>query len=77
MVRTAIPTDILLIMALLDIDMPSMNGIELAAKIKMLRPEVSVIFLTGYSQYALDAFNVHASGYLLKPMTSWSLAEIS
>ena len=64
-------------MALLDIDMPSMNGIELAAKIKMLRPEVSVIFLTGYSQYALDAFNVHASGYLLKPMTSWSLAEIS
>ncbi len=65
------PTDL----ALLDIDMPSMNGIELAAKIKTLRPEVSVIFLTGYSQYALDAFNVHASGYLLKPMTKERLAE--
>ena len=61
--------------ALLDIDMPSMSGIELAAKIKALRPEVAVIFLTGYSQYALDAFNVHASGYLLKPITKERLAE--
>ena len=60
--------------ALLDIDMPSMSGIELAAKIKALRPEVAVIFLTGYSQYALDAFNVHASGYLLKPITKERLA---
>lgn len=61
--------------ALLDIDMPSMSGIELAAKIKALRPEVAVIFLTGYSQYALDAFNVHASGYLLKPITKERLAK--
>ncbi len=75
MVRIAVLTEFMLTIALLDIDMPSMSGIELAAKIKALRPEVVVIFLTGYSQYALDAFNVHASGYLLKPITKERLAE--
>ena len=54
--------------ALLDIDMPGMNGLELAAVIKKSWPATAVIFLTGYSQYALDAFEVHASGYLLKPV---------
>lgn len=49
--------------ALLDIDMPNMDGITLAARIKEEKPDTAVIFLTGYSQYALDAFSVHASGY--------------
>lgn len=54
--------------ALLDIDMPGMTGLELAKVIKKRWPDTAVIFLTGYSQYALDAFEVHASGYLLKPV---------
>ena len=54
--------------ALLDIDMPDMNGLTLAARIKELSPDTSIIFLTGYSQYATDAFKLHASGYLLKPI---------
>ena len=62
-------------LALLDIDMPEMNGIELAARIKQLRPDIAVIFLTGYSQYALDAFRVHANGYLMKPVTEERLTE--
>lgn len=65
-------------LALLDIDMPGMNGIDLAAAIKKKRPDVAIVFLTAYSQYALDAFSVHASGYLMKPITRKALeAEVS
>ena len=60
--------------ALLDIDMPGMNGIELAAAIREKWPDTAIIFLTGYSQYALDAFDVHASAYLLKPVRKDRLA---
>ena len=55
-------------LALLDIDMPDMNGLILASKIKQLHPQISIIFLTGYAQYAIDAFQMHANGYLLKPI---------
>ncbi|MBO7519317.1 MAG: response regulator, partial [Clostridia bacterium] len=55
--------------ALLDIDMPAMSGLSLAEKIKKISPYTSIIFVTGYSQYAVDAFKLRASGYLLKPVT--------
>ena len=61
-------------LALLDIDMPGMNGIDLAAAIKQKRPETAIIFLTGYSEYAIEAFAVRASGYLMKPVTRDKLA---
>ena len=61
--------------ALLDIEMPEMNGIELTARIKQLRPDIVVIFLTGYAQYALDAFSVHANGYLMKPVMEEKLSQ--
>ena len=65
-------------LALLDINMPDMNGIQLAAKIKERQPDTAIIFLTGYSEYAVEAFAVRASGYLLKPVTREALlAEIS
>ena len=67
--------DNLIDLAILDIDMPGMNGIELAAAIKEKWPETAILFLTGYSEYALDAFKVRASGYLLKPVTRDMLAE--
>ena len=56
-------------LALLDIDMPTMNGITLAVRMKIIHPETAIIFLTGYAQYAIDAFSLHASGYLLKPIS--------
>ena len=63
--------------ALLDIDMPGMNGIDLAAEIKEKWPDTAIFFLTGYPQYALDAFEVHASCYLIKPVKKQKLeAEI-
>ena len=64
------PADI----ALLDIDMPGMDGIELAIRIREMKPETAVIFLTAYSQYAMQAFSLHASGYLMKPVDREKLA---
>lgn len=55
-------------LALLDINLPDMNGLLLAAKIKEIQPDMLIIFLTGYSQYAVDAFSLHVSGYLMKPV---------
>ena len=61
--------------ALLDIDMPGMDGLVLAAKIKEKSPDTAIVFLTGYSQFAVDAFSLHASGYLLKPVSKERLQE--
>ncbi len=64
-------------LAILDIDMPVIDGISLAIRIKREQPTVSVIFLTGYSKYAVEAFKMHAQGYLLKPVNKEMLqAEI-
>ena len=63
--------------ALLDINMPDMNGIELAARIKEISPDTAIIFVTGYSEYAVEAFRLHAAGYLMKPVAKEELeAEI-
>ena len=62
-------------LALLDIDMPDINGLELAANMKRISPDTAIIFLTGYAHYALDAFRVHASGYLLKPVSKEALQK--
>ena len=61
--------------AFLDIELPVMNGIELAKKLKEIDPEINIIFVTGYSEYALDAHKVHASGYLTKPVTVDAIKE--
>ena len=62
-------------LALLDINMPDMNGLELAIRIKEISPDTAIIFMTAYSEYALDAFSVHASGYLMKPVTKAALLD--
>lgn len=51
-----------------DISMPGMDGLELAVRIKVHSPDTKIIFVTGYSDFALRAFEVHANGYLMKPV---------
>ena len=55
--------------ALLDVEMPHMNGIELAKHIKETDPTIRIVFVTAYEQYTFDAFSVRAIGYLMKPYT--------
>lgn len=62
-------------LAILETDLPLMNGIELAACIRQFNARIPIIFLTAHPQYALEAFAVHASGYLLKPLDAARLAE--
>lgn len=62
-------------LALLDVDMPEMNGMTLANKMREINPHMAIIFLTGYSEYAIEAFSIHADGYLLKPVIKEKLIE--
>lgn len=55
--------------AFLDIEMRETNGISLADELIRLNPRVNIIFTTGYSEYAGKAFELHASGYIMKPVT--------
>lgn len=54
--------------AFLDIEMPEINGLELAEKILAIDCNIEIIFVTAYAQYALEAFRVNALDYLLKPI---------
>lgn len=54
--------------AFLDIKMRGITGIELAKKIKDIHPNTNIVFTTGYTSYAVSAFGVQASDYLLKPI---------
>ena len=55
--------------AFLDIDMGSMSGIRIAKSLQSMNPEINIIFVTGFVEYAPDAFELRASGYVSKPVT--------
>lgn len=56
--------------AFLDVELQDENGVELAGELQALHPEINIIFTTGYDEYLQDAFALHASGYLKKPITA-------
>ena len=56
--------------AFLDIEIVGMSGVELAAELKKYNSEINIVFCTGYGNYRDAAFELHASGYLMKPITS-------
>ncbi len=62
-------------LAFLDVEMPQMEGIELARELKKLDPNTRVVFVTAFNQYALDAFEVDAVGYLMKPYSREKLEK--
>jgi DNA-binding LytR/AlgR family response regulator len=61
--------------AVLDIMMPGMDGITLGTEIKKQWPEAIVIYLTSSTDFALDAYGIHAERYIIKPTTQESLFE--
>ena len=61
--------------ALLDIEMPVINGVNLAKRLKKNNPLVNIIFVTAYDNYALEAYSLHASGYIMKPVNEMKLKE--
>ena len=56
--------------AFLDINMRGMGGLALAEKIIGICPDCKIVFCTGYEEYAIPAFKLHASGYLMKPVSA-------
>lgn len=56
--------------AFLDINMRGMGGLALAEAILAARPDCKIVFCTGYEEYAIPAFKLHASGYLMKPISA-------
>ena len=60
------PVDI----AFLDINMRGMGGLVLAEKILSACPDCKIVFCTGYEEYAVSAFKLHVSGYLMKPVSA-------
>ena len=59
----------------LDISMPKTNGMQLAEALHKLKNPPQVVFVTVYSEYALDAFGVDATDYLMKPVETDRLAQ--
>ena len=55
--------------AFLDIEMAGMSGVELAEELKKSNSDINIVFCTGYGNYRDSAFELHASGYLMKPIT--------
>jgi DNA-binding LytR/AlgR family response regulator len=61
--------------AFLDIRMPGLTGLEVAAAAVTASPRTQVVFVTAYDQYAIDAFDKGAVDYLLKPIQPERLAQ--
>ena len=53
---------------LLDIEMKKMDGVEMAKRIRAVDSDVVIVFITGYSDYILDGYDVGALNYLMKPL---------
>ena len=58
-----------------DIEMPGISGLELAVRVKSLCPDTRIVFVTGYSHYAVEAFRLRAHGYVMKPLTPERVRE--
>ena len=62
--------------AFIDIEMPGINGLELAIQMQQSNNSLNVVFVTAFRQYAIDAFRVNAVDYLLKPIDGRELNRV-
>lgn len=60
--------------AFVDIDMPQLNGLDAADRLRHLDPSIEVVFVSAYDEYAIKAFELNALDYLLKPVHPARLA---
>ncbi len=61
---------------ILDIEMPGLNGIETAKKLRKIEDKTAIVFLTSHVEYALEGYEVNALRYLTKPASPEKLSEI-
>lgn len=61
---------------LLDIEMGNMDGVTLAREIRKSNKSVQIIFITGYSDYIADGYDVEALHYLMKPIKKEKLFDV-
>lgn len=62
-------------LAFLDIELRNASGLELCRKLLKINPHTNVVYLTAYGDYALEAWNTGASGFMLKPITVEGVRE--
>ena len=60
---------------LLDVEMAGKSGLEVARRMATVQPDATVVFVTAHTDYAVEAFDVKASNYLLKPVDQLKLVE--
>jgi two-component SAPR family response regulator len=58
-----------------DIRLPGMDGLSLAVHIKNAAPKAKIVFVTGYAQYTLEAYQRHVNGYVMKPVMPERIRE--
>ncbi|MBU5478815.1 response regulator [Eubacterium sp. MSJ-13] len=59
----------------LDVEMGAISGIDVAKQLKIWNPKVNIVFVTAYSKYMAEAFKMHVSGYIEKPVTAKVVRE--
>lgn len=59
----------------LDIEMPGINGLQLSEQIQDLNENIEIIFVTAFNQYAVEAFELQAMDYIMKPLTEERLGK--
>ena len=62
-------------LVLLDVEMPGLDGVSLARKLRVLEPPPAIVFVTAFEHYAVDAFDIDAVDYLVKPVRAERLEK--
>jgi two-component SAPR family response regulator len=62
--------------AMLDIDMPGMNGIELAMRLRELRQDIIIVFITAHPRFAVQAFQMKADYMVFKPFDRGDILDV-